>query len=196
MEGPIGDDELRAKPTFVLERILQVGFYVLLVGTVVGVGALFQDVGKEGRHAVEVLSGEGVEFVIVTLGAGHGRSQPCGSGGAYALGLVLLNVFLILDTAFATDLVEAIVAGGDLLFNGGVGQKVAGDLLDGEGVVRLVLIKGLDDVVAVGGGVAFLIAMVTHSVGVANGIEPGNGHAFPIVGRSQQAINKALVGVR
>ena len=131
--------------------------------------------------------------MVVTLAAGHGGAEPVCCGRTHALGLVFLEVLLVLDTAFPADLVQAVVAGGNELFDRGIRQQVAGDLLDGKLVVGFVFIEGLNHVVAVGRRVALLVAVVPYGVGVANRIEPVNGHLFPVVPGAQKSVDESFV---
>ena len=127
--------------------------------------------------------------MVVAFAAGHGRSEPGGGGGAHAFRLVFGDVFGVLDAAFLGDLVEAVVGGGDLLWQGGIGQQVAGDLLDGELIEGLVGVEGVDDIVAIGRGGAFLVAVVADGVGIAHRIEPGHRHAFAEMGGGEQFVD-------
>ena len=65
-------------------------------------------------------------------------------------------------------------------------EFVAGDLLLHEAVVGLVVVIGLDDVIAVapGGGTEVVDAEAV-AVGVAHEVEPGAGHALTVSGGGQ-----------
>ena len=77
-----------------------------------------------------------------------------------------------IDAAFVGRDVAAVEAGGDLLVERGVGQQVAGELLDGELVERHVPVEGLDDPVAIGPHLAVVVEVDAVRVGVAGGVEP------------------------
>ena len=96
--------------------------------------AVFLDVGEEGGEAVELPGGEGVELVVVALAAAHVVPEPDGGDVADAVGRVFGHVLLGLGAALLGRHGEPVVARGDLLLGGRVGQEVAGQLLDGEAV--------------------------------------------------------------
>ena len=152
------------------------------------------DVGKEGSQGMEVLGGEGIVFVIVALRAAHGGSHPDGRDIADAVGLINGAVFFFLKPAFVSGLKQAIIAGGDALVFGGVWKEIAGELFSGELVEGLVLVEGIDDVIAIGRDPLILITVVSHGVGVADEIEPINGHAFTEMWRGEEEIDFSLDG--
>ncbi len=86
-------------------------------------------------------------------------------------------------------------AGGRLLGKRGVGEQVAGKLLDGELVKRHVLVDGPDHPVAVsvriGAGRVLLVAV---AVGIAGQVQPVPSPAFAEVGRVEQAVDQPVVG--
>ena len=51
------------------------------------------DVGEERAHGVEVARAEGIELVVVALGAAQGRAKPCGRHRPYSIGGVLGSLF-------------------------------------------------------------------------------------------------------
>ena len=155
-----------------------------------GVGAFFVDVGKEGLHRIEVFCGEGIELMVVALRAAHGGSEEGAGSGANAFGVILGDVFLVLNTTFFRDLVDTVEGGGDVVFQGGIFEKISGELLGDKLIVGFVLVEGIDDVVAVRSDVADLVAVVAGGVGIAGEVEPEDGHALAKVWRSEK-----LVGV-
>ena len=76
-----------------------------------------------------------------------------------------------------------------------MGQKVAGQLLDGERVERLVMVEGVDDVVAVGEDPLALVAVVADRIREPRQIEPRDGHALAVVGRVEQAVDQMFIGL-
>ena len=86
----------------------------------------------------------------MTLGAFHRDAEPGRAGGIdpidHLVGAVLLGVDAGLDIASH----GAVESGGDFLGKGGLGQEVAGELLDGELIVGLVGVERVDDPVAIG----------------------------------------------
>ena len=81
--------------------------------------------------------------------AAHGRAEPGDRHGPHAVAGVLGEVFAGLGSPFAGHHVQAVEAGGHELLGRRVGQQVAGKLLDGELVERLVAVERVDDVIAV-----------------------------------------------
>ena len=73
---------------------------------------------------------------------------------------------------------KTIVAGCNELLLSRIGEEIASQLLAGEAIKRHVLVEGANHVVAIGGNVVILIAMVADGVGIADEIEPVNGQAL------------------
>ena len=63
-------------------------------------------------------------------------------------------------------------AGGDNLIKRGIGHEIAAELLDGELVPRHVLLKRIDDPIAIRPDRTVVIDVDAVSVGVARGVEP------------------------
>ena len=168
--------------------------------------AVLGDVIEEGGELVEILLFDRVEFVIVAFGALHGETEPGGAEGANAVGDVLEAVFLIDDTALGIDDVVAGEAGGDQRVESrgaeigagraecGVGQQVAGDLFGDETVVREIGVEGVDHPIAPAPHGAGGVVVEAVGIGVTRGVEPLDGLAFAVVGRSQQAVDGGRVG--
>ena len=76
-------------------------------------------------------------------------------------------------------------------------ELVAGELLLYEAVVRLVLVVGLDDVIAEApGGRAEVIDAEAIAIGVTDEVEPRTGHPLAIGRRSEETVDELLVGLR
>ena len=162
---------------------------------VVGVDAPLLDVGEEGAQGVEVLRREGVELVVVALAAVEGRPEPGQAHGADAVGGALGQVLLRLSAPLAGHHVQAVEAGSRELLGRRAGQEVAGQLLDGELVERLVVVERLHNIVAVGPGVLVLVAVEADGIGVAGDVEPVLGHPFTEMGRGEEPVDERLAGV-
>ena len=78
--------------------------------------------------------------------------------------------------------------GGDDLVAGGVREQVAGELLDGEGVERLVVVEGLDHPIAVRPHRALRVALEAVGIGIAGEVEPLHRHVLAVVRRSHESI--------
>ena len=162
---------------------------------VVRVDAPLLQVREEGLQRVEVRHLDRVELVVVALGATERRTQPGRRHRPHPFGAVFSEVFLGLRAALARHHVQPVVAGRHLLFDRGVGEQVARELLAREGVERLVRVERVDDVVAVREDALVLVTMVAHGVGEARDIQPPHGHALAEVRRSQQPVDLLLIGV-
>ena len=126
--------------------------------------------------------------MIVAATAVHRQPHPGRTRGLDAINDVFREPFLDDTTSLAVDAVVAVEGRGDNLVASGVREKVAGELLDREGVERLVVIEGLDHPVAVGPHRALRVALEAVGVGVAGEIEPLGGHVFAVMGRGQQSV--------
>ena len=153
---------------------LEFGDLALLLG---GVDPRLGFVGvvEKSKNAEVVVVGDGIEFVRVALGALEGEAE---SGFADAVEPVDdgLDAKLLRDNgALFVDHAVAEKTGGDDLILGGLGQEVAGDLLDEKLVVGLVPIQGVNDPVTPGPLFAREIFFEAVAVGVAGGVEPDAG---------------------
>ncbi len=79
----------------------------------------------------------------------------------------------------------------------GLGQQVAGDLQEGEPVIRQVAVEGVDDPVAIAPDVGpQRVGAVAGRVGVAGQVEPDPGPALAVGGVVEEAVDGPLVGAR
>jgi hypothetical protein len=167
----------------------------VLVRIVNLVTAPFLDVGEKGFHLIKVLGRKRIVLVVVAFAAAHGRAEPRPRQGADAVGGVFGQVFLGLRAAFAGFHIEAVVAAGDFLFGGGMGQKVARDLLDGELVEGLVGVERVNHIITIRKIALDLVAVIAHRVGEPHRVQPRDGHAFAVMRRSQQAVHLPFVSL-
>ena len=156
---------------------------------IVRVDAPLLHVGEEGLQGIEVRGLDRVELMVVTLRAAESAAQPGVGDRAHALRAVFGQVLLGLGAALAGHHVQAVVAARGQLFFGRVRQQVAGELLTGEHIERLVGVERVDDVVAVGEDALVLVAVVADRVGEAGDIQPPDRHAFAEVRRGEQAVD-------
>ena len=138
---------------------------------------------------------DGIEFVVVALGAADGEAEPDGAGGGDAIEDAVDAELFFVDAAFLVDLGVAMEAGGDFLAFGGVGQEVAGELLDGELVEGHVGVEGVDDPVAEFPDLAGGVDGIAVAVGVAGLVEPPAAPAFAVVGALEEAVDEFGVGL-
>ena len=157
-------------------------------------GVLDAGTGEEGLQAVVVAVEDGVELVIVAAGAAVGEAEE---GGADGVGDVVEQFLPALHEVACVALVGEVAVEPGSDERGGVAgvEFVAGDLLADEAVVRLVLVEGVDDVVAVAPDVgAGLVALEALAVGVAGEVEPVARPALAVARRGEKAINDAVEG--
>ena len=150
---------------------------------------------EERHHLVELLLREGVEFVVVALGAANGGAEEGGADGCRAVNLDVPVVLFGVHTAFRIKHRVSEEAGGDLLLLGGVRQHVTRNLLEGELVERHVAIQCLDDPVAIRPHGAARVFFVAVGVCVPRQIQPHTSPAFAVVVGGEQAIHHSLVRI-
>ena len=161
-----------------------------------GVGAFgfFLGVVEVGEEAVVVGLGDGVVFVVVALGALEGGAEPDGAGGVDAVEDLIDAAFLGFGAGFDVGGGAAMEASGDDLIDGGVGEEVAGDLLDGEAVEGHVGVEGVDDPVAEAPDFAEVVALEAVGVGVAGEVEPRAGPADAEFGGVEELVDEGFDG--
>ena len=133
--------------------------------------------------------------MIVAARASHGQAHEHVGGGIHAVGHILHLILFGNRAAFVVDDVVAIKSAGQFLLDGGVGDQVAGQLLDAEAVERHVAIEGVDHPLAPLPHTALGIDVVAVSVGIARQIEPLHRHALAELRQGQQAVHLLLIGV-
>ena len=155
----------------------------------------FLQVGKEGTELVKIARGKRIKLVVVAFGATQRAGHPNGGRIAHAVGEVLGGVFFWLRAAFAGGHIQAVVAGGNFLHGSRLRNEISGDVLDDELIVGQVLIEGADDVVAIGGDLHEVIAVISRCVGKTHQIEPVDGHSFTESGIGQELIDELAIGL-
>ena len=153
------------------------------------------DVGEERAERIEVAGRDGVELVVVALGAAGRLTEPHGAHGSYPVGEHPRLVVLGLRAPFLGREQKAIEAGGHAGLLGRIRQEIAGDLLDRKPVKRLVVVEALDDVVAVGPDVARGVGVVADRVGKPHDVEPADRHPLAVVRAREEAFDEFVVGV-
>ena len=154
------------------------------------------DVAEDRRlHAVVVLLQDRVELVVVAPGAVHGHAEDAAAEGPQHVVEVVvppLGVVLLAEVHARPRPQEP---GGDEGLVGDVVELVARDLLAQELVVGLVVVEGVDDVVAVPPRVvAAVVLLEPRRVGVAGHVHPVTAPALAVVRRVEQPLDQALPG--
>ena len=134
--------------------------------------------------------------MVVALGAAHGGSHPDLRNIADPVRGVHGIVFLRLDSAFVGGLEQAVVARGDELAGGRLGEQVSSELFAGELIEGKVIVERVDHPVAVGRDAVVLVPVVADGVGEANQVEPVRGHSLSVVFGCKKTINESLVSFR
>ena len=85
------------------------------------------------------------------------------------------------------------VASGDQIIGGRIGDLVAGELLKRKAIKRRVVVEGPDDVVTVAPGMGLVaVALEGVGLGIAHQIEPVPPPLLAVVGRGEEPVNDAL----
>ena len=187
-----------------LQFLLQLGKLLLLpaggrldhgrrIAVLVDLAAL-GDVVEEGEGPIKLLLAEGIVLVVVAAGAAQGEAQPDGGRGLHPVHHVLDGKFVCDDAALAVAPVVAIEAGGDPLFQGGLGEHVPGQLLHGEAIEGHVGIKGLDHPVPPAPHGPFPVRLIAVAVRITGRVQPAQGHVLAVARGPQQAVHHLLVG--
>ena len=125
------------------------------------------DVVEQGHQTEVLVVGDGVVLVSVALGAARGQSHPDRAGGGDPVDRRVEAEFERIDPSLLVELGVSVKPGGGFLFLGGVGQHVAGELLDGELVVGHIAVESPDYPVAVGPNVSRPVLLVAIAIGIA-----------------------------
>ena len=158
------------------------------------VDVLFARRVQKGVELIELALGDGIVLVIVALGASGGESEPGGGDGVDAIDGAVEAVFGARDAGFAVVERHAVEAGGDALFEGRVGEQVAGDLFDGELIEGQVSVQGVDHPMAIAPGPGTRqVLLEAVGIGIAGQVEPGARPAFAIVGRGEELVDPLFV---
>ena len=148
----------------------------------------FVGVVQEGEQPVVLGVGDRVELVGMTLGALDGQPEHRLANAVEAIEHLRHAELLGHDGPFFVDHAVAEEAGGDQLILRGMGQEVAGDLLDQELVVGHVGVVSPHDPIAPDPLLAGQVFLVAVGVGVTGGVEPVPGPFFTIALARQQLL--------
>ncbi len=148
------------------------------------------DIGatEDAIERVVVLDRDGIVFVIVATRALNRESEGAAGDDVDAV------IDDVVGDSQETPAAREESHGGEV---GGIGlnELVGGDLEEEEAIVGHVLVEGLDDPVAVGGGMdeeAFLAGVhVALGVGVAGDVEPVATPSFAVVGTVEESLDQA-----
>src|SRR5215469_4162313 len=154
---------------------------------------LFVEIVEERAQRVKIVLRGWVELVIVADGATHSKSHERGAERFRALSrYVYAQLFWNGATFIAADPQAHITArdqGIECLHR----HQVAGDLLNGELIERLVHVEGADHVIAVWPDVAAVVEMEAVGIGIASVVEPIPCALLAKSRARQQSINHLFV---
>ena len=153
--------------------------------------------GEDGLHPVIIGLQDGIELVVVTLGAADGHTEEYRPDGAGHFAQHFLPVcFFVLIAANQMDRAGAMEAGCDQRIVASRVEFIAGDLFLNEQAVGLVPIEAADHIVSVAPGVrAFQVEFVAVGIGIADDIEPALRPALAVVLGLEQAIDHLRIGI-
>ena len=153
--------------------------------------------GEDGLHPVIIGLQDGIELVVVTLGAADGHAEEYRPDGAghFAQHFLPVCVFVLI-AADQMDGAGAMKAGCDQRIVASRVEFIAGDLFLNEQAVGLVPIEAADHIVSVAPGVrAFQVEFVPVGIGIADDIEPALRPALAVVLGFKQAIDHLRIGI-
>ena len=150
----------------------------------------FGNMTEEGEELIELPLRHGVVFVVVAASAPQGQGEPGCPGGLEPIHHVLGLPLLIDGPELGVEPVVPVEPRGHLLPEGGVGEEVAGQLLEGELVERHVGVERLDHVVPPAPHGAPGIALKPAAVGVPGHVQPAGGHVLAVAGALEKPVDK------
>ena len=127
--------------------------------------------------------------MVVAAGTVDGQAEKCLAGGGHN---VIKLVVAVLQPVgrLVIPKTQPVIASRNQAVGGRLGQFITGKLLNHELVIGLVVVEGLDHIVAVPPGVWLVaVSFKTVGVGIANQIEPVPGPLLAIVRRGKQPVD-------
>ena len=131
--------------------------------------------------------------MVVTLRTAKRRTQPHAGDVSHAVGRVDCAVLFRLCTALLGGLQQSIVPGGDPLRDARLRQQVTRQLLNGEFVVRFVVVERIDHIIPIRRDFANRITVIPDCVRVPHEIEPVRRHPLTVTRVIEQLLHEFLV---
>ena len=154
--------------------------------------AVRRNVAEKREHRVVVLRRYGIDLVVVAAGAADCQAEERLGGGPQDVVEIIVASQLAIRR-FVVPNTEPIEAGGRDAVGVAIRKLVASQLLHDETVVRLVLVEGANDVVAVfPNQILPAVPLVAVCLGEANKVEPMPPPLFAIPIRGQQLVDDFL----
>ena len=143
-----------------------------------------------------LLMGNGVVFVSMALGTGHGGSHPGGKGGVYPVYHGNIAKLLVVGSSLVVGLGIPVKGRGNVLVLRWVGQKIACQLINGELVEGHIFIERTDHIIPVRPDSTGHIIGISCGVCIAGKIEPHSCPVFSVSGTGEQIIHHLLISLR
>ena len=151
---------------------------------------------KEREKAVIVGLGNRVDFVVMTAGTTNRQTQK-GICRRLENIIHIIKPGLFLVDGFVIPQAKSIVSGGNDIVRYGRIEFVTGKLLHYKLIIRLVVVEGSDDIIAIAPHKRFrVIPFIAVGFGIANDIQPMPTPLFAVMFRSQQPINQITISIR
>ncbi len=152
------------------------------------------DAGEDCLQRVVVALGNGVELVIVALGAADRQAQE---GRGRGRDHVVQIVQPLLQRQFDVGAAHDVVGSGDQKAGGRVDARVvAGQLLHDELRIAHVVGEGPNDPIAIRPGVRpGLVRLITVALAETDHVEPVSSPALAVVGRGEQPVDEFFIRV-
>ena len=147
---------------------------------------------EERQQAVIVPLRDRVDLVIVAASAVDGQPEERLAGRGDEIVEPVVTRLEPVGRLVVPE-AEAVVAGGDKIVGGRIGDLVAGKLLEREPIKRRVGVEGPDDIVAVAPSMRLVaVALEGVGLGIAHQIEPVPPPLLAVMGRSEEPVDDPL----
>ena len=143
---------------------------------------VFHKAVEDADRFVIVFPGDRIELVVVAARAVDGEGLKTLIGGPNDVVQIIEPVVGVFEIAVQYTWPETDETRGCQAFKGGLIQLVAGNLLHDELVIGLVLVEGVDDIVAIAPCFRdVIVVLISRAVGVTGHIQPEPGPPFAVV---------------
>ena len=133
--------------------------------------------------------------MVVALGTADREAEPHAPRCRHPVEDGVDAKLFLVDPPFFVDLRVAVEAGGDPLLVGGVGEEIAGELMDREAIEGEIAVGGLDDPVAPPPDLTWGVDRIAVAVGIARLIEPQPRLPLAVVRARQEPIDLPFPGL-
>ena len=149
-----------------------------MIGTTL---AVRRNVAEERQEGVVILLRDRIDLVIVTTRAADGHAEERFTGGSQDVVEIIVARQRTIGRFVIPNAQPIKTCGGNGI-TGLVGQLIPGKLFLDESIIRLVLVKGANDVVAVlPNEILTAVALVAISLGKAHEVQPMTAPLFAVL---------------